>query len=91
VTKRQVVAEIKDLLLFLGGLAGIGFQLVSGDVNVLLLLTFTSMTGMPRLATLISSIRGTIGVTGPRLTPPVSQPSSTDSPESSTNSDGDTN
>lgn len=48
----------KDLILFLGGLAGIGYQTRTGDVNPLLLLTFSLMAGVPGLMYLVAIIRG---------------------------------
>lgn len=53
------IAIAKDLILFFGGLAGIGYQQISGDVNTLLLVIFTAMTGVPGLTNLISLLRGT--------------------------------
>lgn len=52
------IALVKDMLLFFGGLAGIGYQQVTGEVNVFLLMIFTAMTGVPGLTSLISMWRG---------------------------------
>ena len=53
------IAIAKDLILFLGGLFGIGYQQVSGDVNTVLLVIFTAMTGVPGLTNLVALLRGT--------------------------------
>lgn len=52
------IAVFKDLTLFLGGLTGIGYQQITGDVNTVLLIIFTAMTGVPGLTNLISLFRG---------------------------------
>jgi hypothetical protein len=53
------IAIAKDLILFFGGLTGIGYQQITGDVNTLLLVIFTAMTGVPGLTNLIALLRGT--------------------------------
>jgi len=50
----------KDLILFIGGLSGIGYQQVTGDVNFILLAIFTAMTGVPGLTNLIAIMRGSV-------------------------------
>lgn len=65
----------KDLILFFGGLAGIGYQQVTGDVNTVLLVIFTAMTGVPGLTNLISLLRGS--VTESESPPQVSERSDT--------------
>lgn len=52
------IALAKDLVLFFGGLSGIGYQQVTGQVNVVLLVIFTAMTGVPGLTSLINMWRG---------------------------------
>lgn len=51
----------KDLILFVVGLGGIIFQLVTGQVNFALLAVFTAMTGVPGLTNMISLLRGGFG------------------------------
>lgn len=50
-------ALAKEWLLLLAGLAGIAYQLINDDVNIALLLVFTTMTGVPGLAHVLSLIR----------------------------------
>lgn len=52
------IAIAKDLILFFGGLVGIGYQQVTGDVNTVLLIIFTAMTGVPGLTNLVAILRG---------------------------------
>lgn len=73
----RVLAVAKDTLLFLGGLSGIGYQQISGDVNTTLLVVFVAMTGVPGLTSLIALVRGPL--TG-------SQPSSSASPSADSDS-----
>lgn len=69
------MAVFRDLLLLVFGLAGIGYQQVSGDVNFVLLAVFTTMTGIPGLINLIPLLRGL--PTNSRSSQPVSpQPES---------------
>lgn len=67
----------RDALLFVGGMTGIGYMTVSGNVNLALLAVFTAMTGVPGLTNMISLIRGS----GTESPPPSSAP-----PDSSTDS-----
>jgi hypothetical protein len=53
-----VWAIIRDVLLFAGGMAGVGYQTVTGEVNYGLLAVFTTMLGIPGLTNLISLTRG---------------------------------
>lgn len=71
------IAVAKDLILFLGGLSGIAYQQVTGNVNVVLLAVFTAMTGVPGLTNLISLWRGS--VTELQSRSPVSEPSESES------------
>jgi hypothetical protein len=50
-------ALVKEWLLLLAGLAGITYQLITGEINLALLLVFTAMTGVPGLAHVLSLIR----------------------------------
>jgi len=50
-------ARAKSWLLLIAGLAGIGYQQWTGEVNWILLLVFTTMTGIPGIAEIISLIR----------------------------------
>lgn len=54
-TKRD--DAVKSWILLLAGLAGIGYQQWTGDVNIVLLLIFTTMTGVPGIASIISLIK----------------------------------
>lgn len=49
---------VKDILLFLGGLAGIGYQQITGKTDLVLLIVFTTMIGLPGVANTIRLIRG---------------------------------
>lgn len=53
----RLIGMLKDLILFLGGLAGIGYQQLTGNVNTVLLIIFTAMTGVPGLTNIISLLR----------------------------------
>lgn len=83
VTQRaeRIIAIVKDLILFFGGLAGIAWQQISGNINIYLLIIFVTMTGVPGLMNLVFLLRGT--ATGLSSPPPVSSPSSSDSPSAS--------
>jgi hypothetical protein len=48
------ISVAKDLILFVVGLGGIVYQLVTAQVSVPLLVVFTSMTGVPALTNLLS-------------------------------------
>jgi hypothetical protein len=50
-------AMVKEWLLLIAGLAGIGYQLITDNVNIVLLIVFTAMAGVPGLANLISLFR----------------------------------
>jgi hypothetical protein len=58
-TVDRVISVGKDLFLFIGGSVGIGYQQVSGNVNMALLGVFTAMVGVPGLTNLVSLLRGT--------------------------------
>lgn len=75
----QRLAVAKDVALFVVGLGGIVYQLVTGRVDVALLAVFTAMTGVPGLTNLISLLRGldTSAPPSPSLQPP----SASDSPK----------
>jgi hypothetical protein len=51
------IAIAKDLILLIGGLAGIAYQTITGEVNIVLLAVFTAMTGAPGLTNLIGLVR----------------------------------
>lgn len=55
----RFISITKDLILFLGGLAGIAYQQITGNVNTLLLVIFTAMVGIPGLTNLVTLLRGT--------------------------------
>lgn len=69
---------IKDVALFVVGLGGIVFQLVTGEVSVPLLAVFTAMTGVPGLTNLVSLLKGGFATDSPSSTS-ASPPSPTDS------------
>ena len=54
----RVGAVIRDVVTWVFGLTGIGWQLVTGNVNVPLLTVFAAMTGVPGVVQLISLARG---------------------------------
>ena len=58
VSTDRIVSVTRDLLSYLGGLAGIAYQQVTGNVNVPLLAVYAAMTGIPGLVQLISLARG---------------------------------
>lgn len=64
------IAIVKDLVLFFGGLAGIAYQQLTGNVNMVLLLIFTAMTGVPGLTNIISLIRSSPTVLRSSSPPP---------------------
>jgi hypothetical protein len=49
--------KLKSWILLIAGLAGMGYQQYTGQINWLLLVIYTSMTGVPGLAILISLIK----------------------------------
>jgi hypothetical protein len=73
-TGSRIFAVTRDVLLFVGGMVGIGYQTITGDVNYALLGVFTAMTGVPGLTNMISLVRGSATE---------SPPSSSASPDSS--------
>jgi hypothetical protein len=79
----RIISVVRDQILFLGGLAGIAYQQISGNVNFALLAIFTAMTGVPGLTNLISLLRGTTISSPSQL--PVSPPSLPESDNSSSN------
>ena len=50
-------SQVKSWILLLAGLAGIGYQQYTGETDIVLLLIFTAMTGVPGLTQLISLIK----------------------------------
>lgn len=54
----RTISVVKDLVLTLGGLAGITYQTITGQVNIPLLITFTAMAGVPGVSGLVSAIHG---------------------------------
>lgn len=55
--KKETDAQLKSWILLLAGLTGIAFQQWTGNVNWILLLIFTTMTGVPGVAQIISLIK----------------------------------
>jgi hypothetical protein len=68
---------LRDVTLFVGGMAGIGYQTVTGDVNPLLTGVFMAMLGLPGVGGVISAVRSTTQLPSPPPVPPSpsSQPS----------------
>lgn len=64
-----MITIAKDFILFLGGLAGIAYQQITGNVNPLLLLVFTAMTGVPGVTHVIAILRGSATVSQSSLPP----------------------
>lgn len=54
----KAIAVTRDVILLVFGLAGIGYQQVTGEVNFVLLAIFTAMTGIPGLVNLLPLLRG---------------------------------
>lgn len=77
--KPNPIAIVKDLILFFGGLTGIAYQQITGDVNLVLLIIFTTMTGVPGLTNIISLVRNSPTVLPSSQPPPVSSQSASDS------------
>jgi len=73
------IAIVKDLILFFGGLTGIAYQQITGNVNIVLLMIFTAMTGVPGLTNIISLVRNSPTVSQSLPHPPQSSQSELDS------------
>lgn len=50
---------IKDTSLWLGGMLGLGYQTVTGDVNEVLTAAFMAMLGLPGISGIVSILRNT--------------------------------
>lgn len=50
-------SKLKSWILLAAGMAGIGYQQWTGEVNWILLLIFTSMTGVPGLTSILALIK----------------------------------
>jgi hypothetical protein len=57
VKPEKAIVIVKDLVLFFGGLAGITYQTITGNVNLPLLIIFTAMAGVPGLTNISSLFR----------------------------------
>ncbi len=77
--KTNPIAIAKDLILFFGGLAGIAYQQITNNVNIVLLLIFTAMTGVPGLTQIISLVRNSPIVLESRSSQPEPVESASDS------------
>lgn len=55
--KKERDAQLRSWILLLAGLAGIAYQQWTGEINIILLLIFTAMSGVPGLAQIISLIK----------------------------------
>jgi hypothetical protein len=74
---------VRDVLLLLGGLLGIGYQTVTGKVDIALLIAFLAMTGLPGLTNLVALLRGGSGgasPSSPSVSPELPSGSSSESP-----------
>lgn len=67
---------IRDTCLWVGGLAGIGFQTITGEVNPVLTGAFMAMLGLPGVSGLISAARNTTDSSSQSPPSSSSQPSS---------------
>lgn len=77
----RAIAIVKDLTLFIGGLSGIAYQQLTGNVNFVFLGIFTAMIGIPGLTNLTSLLHGSITKSSsPPQALPVSEPESGKSP-----------
>ncbi len=56
-TPERRAAIFKDLTQFLCGVAGIGYQQYTGQVNIFLLAVFTMMMGLPGITNLLALFR----------------------------------
>ena len=56
---------IRDTVLWIAGLAGIGYQTVTGDVNPILTGVFMTMLGLPGVGGIISAVRSTAASQSP--------------------------
>lgn len=70
------ITVVKDLVLFAVGLGGIIYQLLTGNVNIWLLMVFVTMTGMPGLTSLLALFKSGLP-TGSQL--PSAPPTASDS------------
>lgn len=55
--KKEQDTQLRSWVLLVAGLIGIAYQQWTGDINIVLLLIFSAMTGVPGLAHIISLIR----------------------------------
>jgi hypothetical protein len=76
--KKETDTKIKSWILLIAGLVGIAYQQYTGEVNWILLLIFTSMTGVPGVATIISLIKNSPIVLQSPSSPPGSSESESD-------------
>lgn len=58
----RAIAITKDVILFVGGLCGIAYQQYTNNVNWLLLLVFSSMTGIPGVLNIVALLRNTSAI-----------------------------
>jgi hypothetical protein len=70
VATRNADDKAKAWLLFIFGLGGIGYQQYTHDVDLILLVIFTSMAGLPTVATLLSLVRNSPIVIPSSSSPP---------------------
>jgi hypothetical protein len=65
---------VRDVILFSGGMLGIGYQTVTRDVNPLLTGAFMAMLGLPGVGGVISAVRSTTQQSSPPPPSPSSPP-----------------
>lgn len=73
---------VKDVVLFVVGIGGIVYQLVTGRVDFALLAVFTAMTGVPGLTNLLALLRPGSGIDSPPSPSPSGESGSESSPPS---------
>jgi hypothetical protein len=56
------IAIVREILLLIVGIAGIGYQTIIGPVNVPLLLIFMAMTGLPGLTNILAILQNSSSV-----------------------------
>lgn len=67
--KKETDAQLKSWILLIAGLCGIAYQQITGERDWVLLLIFTTMTGVPGLANIISLVKSSPVVLQSSLSP----------------------
>jgi hypothetical protein len=71
---------VRDTCLWVGGLLGIGYQTITGEVNPVLTGAFMAMLGLPGVTGIVSAVRSTTSSSSPSPSSSSSQPSSVPEP-----------